>query len=94
MTGIDPIGNPAYTYIQVAEVLAARIRAGRYQSRLPSERALAGEFGVSYQTQRHAMTVLRTRGLIITRQGRGTFIAPGLRQAGWPPQSATEPPSP
>jgi DNA-binding GntR family transcriptional regulator len=25
---------------------------------------------------RHAMKVLRERGLIITRQGRGTFVAP------------------
>lgn len=73
MSEVDPIGNPEYTYAQVAEALAARIKAGHYQCQLPSERDLAAEFGVSYQTQRHAMELLRARGLIITRQGRGTF---------------------
>jgi GntR family transcriptional regulator len=33
------------------------------------------EYGVAYQTVRHAMKVLRERGLIITRQGRGTLVA-------------------
>jgi DNA-binding GntR family transcriptional regulator len=28
---------------------------------------------------RHAMQVLRERGLIITRQGRGTFVAPAAQ---------------
>jgi DNA-binding GntR family transcriptional regulator len=80
MPEIDPIGNPEYTYAQVAEALATRIQAGRYQRKLPSERDLAREFGVSYQTQRHAMEVLRARGLIITRQGRGTFTTASARQ--------------
>src|SRR6266852_2636825 len=31
--------------------------------------------GVAYQTLRHSMKVLRDRGLIITRQGRATFVA-------------------
>jgi GntR family transcriptional regulator len=73
MAGTDPITNPRYTYLQVADTLAARIQAGHYHARLPSERALAEEFGVAYQTQRHAMAVLRERGIITTRQGRGTF---------------------
>jgi DNA-binding GntR family transcriptional regulator len=75
MAGIDPIGNPEYTYVQVADDLAARIRAGEFPAgRLPSERALAAGYKVGYQTLRHAMQVLRGRGLIATRQGRGTFI--------------------
>lgn len=79
MTEIDPTANPAPSYLQVADALAARISAGRYDRKLPGERALATEFGVAYQTQRHAMAVLRERGLIITRQGRGTFLAPRAR---------------
>lgn len=71
---LDPRGDPKYTYIQVADVIAGRIESGVYTDRLPSERALTKEFGVAYLTLRHAMQVLRERGLIVTRQGRGTFV--------------------
>lgn len=73
MSGVDPLGDPRHAYVQIADVIAARIASGRYHGQLPGERDLAREFGVAYQTQRHAMQLLRTRGLIITRQGRGTF---------------------
>jgi GntR family transcriptional regulator len=76
MPQVDPIGNPVYTYVQAANAIAARIEAGEITHRLPAERNLAKELGVAYQTLRHSMKVLRDRGLIITRQGRGTFIAP------------------
>ena len=62
--------------MQVANNIAARIGAGEMTHKLPSERSLAEEYGVAYQTVRHAMAVLRDQGLIITRQGRGTFVAP------------------
>ena len=75
MPGIDPIGNADYTYVQTANVIAARIEAGEFTWRLPAERDLARELGVAYQTLRHSMKVLRDRGLIVTRQGRGTFVA-------------------
>jgi GntR family transcriptional regulator len=75
---IDPLG-PDFAYIQVANHIAARIEVGEISHKLPAERALAEEYGVAYQTVRHAMAVLRDRGLIITRQGRGTFIAPVAR---------------
>jgi DNA-binding GntR family transcriptional regulator len=76
MPEIDPIGNPDYTYVQAANVIAARIEAGEITHRLPAERDLARELGVAYQTLRHSMKVLRDRGLIISRQGRGTFVTP------------------
>jgi GntR family transcriptional regulator len=65
-----------HAYQQVADALAARITSGRYPVKLPSERALAEEFGVSYPTVRHAMAILRERGLIVSILGRGTFITP------------------
>jgi DNA-binding GntR family transcriptional regulator len=71
---IDPLG-PDFAYIQVANDIAARMEIGEISHKLPAERALAEEYGVAYQTVRHAMKVLRERGLIITRQGRGTFVA-------------------
>ena len=76
MTEVDPVGNPQYTYVQAAGAIAARIEAGDITHQLPAERILAKELGVAYQTLRHSMKVLRDRGLIITRQGRGTFVAP------------------
>jgi GntR family transcriptional regulator len=76
---IDPLG-PDFAYIQVANHIAARIEIGEIKHKLPAERALAEEYGVAYQTVRHAMQVLRERGLIITRQGRGTFVTPAAQQ--------------
>jgi len=67
--------------MQVANHIASRIEVGEISHKLPAERALAEEYGVTYQTVRHAMQVLRERGLIITRQGRGTFVAPAARQS-------------
>ncbi|HET7013111.1 MAG TPA: winged helix-turn-helix domain-containing protein [Streptosporangiaceae bacterium] len=75
---IDPMG-PDFTYVQVANHLASRIEVGEFEHKLPAERELAEEYEVAYQTLRHAMKVLRDRGLIITRQGRGTFVAPSAR---------------
>lgn len=77
---VDPLGAD-FAYVQVANNLAVRIEAGEITHKLPSERDLAEEYGVAYQTVRHAMKVLRERGLIITRQGRGTFVAAGRRPA-------------
>ncbi len=79
MPVIDPLG-PDFAYIQVANDIATRIDLGEISHKLPAERALAEEYGVAYQTVRHAMKVLRERGLIITRQGRGTFVAPATKR--------------
>jgi GntR family transcriptional regulator len=65
-----------HAYQQVADAIAARIAAGQYPCKLPSELDLAEEFGVSHGTARRAMAILRERGLIVSIHGRGTFIAP------------------
>ena len=75
MKQVDPLRSPDYAYVQAANAIAARIQAGEITGRLPAERDLARELGIAYQTLRHAMKVLRDRGLIITRQGRGPFVA-------------------
>jgi GntR family transcriptional regulator len=80
---VDPLGAD-FAYVQVANNIAVRIEAGEITHKLPSERDLAEEYGVAYQTVRHAMKVLRERGLIITRQGRGTFVAAGRPPAPGP----------
>jgi GntR family transcriptional regulator len=70
-------------YLQIEEELAARIEAGDVApgDRLPTERELADQLGVSRMTVRHALARLQERGLIVRRQGAGTFAAePKLRQ--------------
>ncbi len=67
-----------HAYQQVADTIAARIAADQYPYKLPGERDLAEEFGVSYITVRHAMAILRERGLILSIHGRGTFNASAL----------------
>ncbi len=67
-----------HAYEQVTDAITARIAAGHYPFKLPSERHLAEEFGVSYITTRHAMAILRERGLIVSIHGRGTYVASAL----------------
>ena len=65
-----------YAYMQVADDVEHRINNGEITAKLPAERELAEEYGVAYTTVRRAMEILRERGLIITRHGRGTFVKP------------------
>lgn len=46
-----------------------------HDGRLPPERNLAEEIGVSRRAVRHALGVLEAEGRIIRQQGRGTFVA-------------------
>lgn len=64
-------------YVRVADRVAARITSDELTAgtKLPAERELAAEFGVSYDTIRRAAALLRERGLIETVHGRGTFVA-------------------
>jgi GntR family transcriptional regulator len=67
--------SPELAYVQLANIMAAKIQAGEIKGRLPSERDLAVEYGVAYGTVRRAMGVLRERGLVVSVHGRGTFVA-------------------
>jgi GntR family hexuronate regulon transcriptional repressor len=73
-------------YQQVAGAVASAISAGQYPvgSRLPSERDLAEEFGVSRPTVREAMIALEIRGLVEARHGSGIYVMEGA-EAGAPP---------
>jgi GntR family transcriptional regulator len=72
---IDPFGAE-YAYVQVADDIQRRITEGEITAKLPGERSFAEEYGVAYTTVRHAMAVLRERGVIVTAHGRGTFVTP------------------
>jgi DNA-binding FadR family transcriptional regulator len=68
--------DPQKLYQQIARAIAAAIADGRYPSgdKLPSERELADDFGVSRPTIRDAMIALEFQGLVEARQGSGVFV--------------------
>jgi GntR family transcriptional regulator len=72
---------PEFAYIRVADDITTRIESGELapNKRLRAERELAGHYGVAYGTIRRAMKELRSRGLIVSVHGRGTFVAVNCR---------------
>jgi GntR family transcriptional repressor for pyruvate dehydrogenase complex len=70
-------------YQQIVEQIERRFLSGelRHGDRLPTERALAEQFGVSRTAVREAMKALAQKGLIQVRPGRGTFVIDGTSQA-------------
>src|SRR5581483_9376653 len=54
------------------EILSGQISPG---ARLPTERDLAVQFGVSRASIREALSVLQSRGLVESRQGGGTIVS-------------------
>ncbi|MBL8317192.1 MAG: FadR family transcriptional regulator [Burkholderiaceae bacterium] len=63
-------------YRQIAEQLRARIAAGDFPlgSRLPPERDLALQLGVSRPTVREAVIALEVEGLVEVRMGSGIYV--------------------
>ncbi|MFM7123320.1 MAG: GntR family transcriptional regulator, partial [Fluviibacter sp.] len=67
----------------VARQLEQRILEGALKAgdRLPAERELALELGVSRPCLREAIQKLASRGLLYSRQGGGTYVADQLNDA-------------
>ena len=65
---------------QVFRLLFDKIRFGDYAlgARLPSESELCEEHGVSRPVVRAALSKLRDSGLIVSRQGAGSFVNSGV----------------
>ncbi|MEW5988673.1 MAG: GntR family transcriptional regulator [Chloroflexota bacterium] len=74
---INRQSSAAPLYTQIVENLLERIEAGELVpgDRLPSERDLSETLGVNRLTLRRALRVLEERGLLVRRQGAGTYIA-------------------
>jgi GntR family transcriptional repressor for pyruvate dehydrogenase complex len=68
-------------YRRIADTLADAIEAGKYRlgDRLPTERELAEQFGVSRPTLREAMIALEMLGLIEARHGLGIYVTGNVR---------------
>jgi GntR family transcriptional regulator, uxu operon transcriptional repressor len=64
-------------YQELAALIVSRSGGDGTAARLPAERDLAVELGVSRSAVRHAMGVLEAQGRISREVGRGTFLRPG-----------------
>jgi GntR family transcriptional regulator len=64
-------------YVQIQEYIAEKISKGELnpESRIPSERELSQELGVSRMTVRRSLTELVNEGMLERRHGAGTFVA-------------------
>ena len=64
-------------YKSIAERLRLRLNSSDFNigSPIPGEKALAQEFGVARMTIRKAVDLLVEWGLVVRRQGSGTYVA-------------------
>ncbi len=76
MTDSDP-RQERRLYRRVADQLAERIASGTYGlgDRLPAEREIAREFGISRPTAREAIIALELQRLVEVRIGSGVYVA-------------------
>src|ERR1700760_3985465 len=67
---------PGPVYLALADSVTALVRDGRVtaETRLPSERELAGELGLSRATVTAAYDQPRARALLASRTGAGSFV--------------------
>jgi len=67
-------------YIRIADSAEADIKIGKLaaEAKLPPQRDLAYDLGVTIGTITRAYALLRERGLVNGEVGRGTYVQPGL----------------
>lgn len=67
-------------YAQIVEQVVAKVMTGEWRAgdALPSIRELAGNSQVSVITVKRAYLELERAGVIVTRQGKGSFVADTL----------------
>lgn len=69
--------SPVPAYYQLYEILRAQLGSVQFPSgsKLATERTVAESIGISRQTVRQAFSRLEREGLIIRRQGDGTYVS-------------------
>ena len=72
-----PIQRPKTIVDQVSEILSGRIESQQYRpgSRIPSESELAEDLQVSRTTVRTALAKFAAEGLLVRKQGNGTYVS-------------------
>ena len=86
--------QPQRLYRQIAEQVRSLIAAGEFGmgSRLPAERDLAQQLGVSRPTVREALIALEIEGVVDVRTGSGIYVMqPGTHAGGGETQGAPDP---
>lgn len=76
MSGMDKPSADMTLADQIADALTRQIREGAYpvNSRLPTEKLMTEQYGVSRTVVREAISRLKSEGLVETRQGSGTVV--------------------
>jgi GntR family transcriptional regulator len=71
----DDRGDPPI-YRRIGRELRTRIEAGDFDSdgKIPAVRTLMQEYGVAYDTARHAVQTLEAEGLVLRYPGRGYYV--------------------
>ncbi|CAH1221187.1 HTH-type transcriptional repressor NagR [Paenibacillus allorhizoplanae] len=70
-------------YAQIAAILESAIQLGELQpdQKIPTEAELMETYNVSRMTSRQAIEILHEKGLVVRKQGKGTFVTgPMLKQ--------------
>lgn len=77
LSSLTPISPSGGLVRQTGQRIAADIASGRLTpgARLPTEQAMMDAMGVSRTVIREAVAALRAEGLVMTRQGVGSFVA-------------------
>lgn len=75
LPGLEPI-HSIRLYKQVEERLLQLINAGVLKpgDRLPSEKVLQEQLGISRSVLREALRILEAKGLLVSHQGRGRYL--------------------
>jgi DNA-binding GntR family transcriptional regulator len=73
--------TPWGTYARIAESLRVRFADAPAGAAVPSEAALAAEFGVARNTVRRALATLEGDGVIAPQPGRGRVVGPATAEA-------------
>ncbi len=76
--------GPVPLYAQLDEILRSRIGSGEWAvgMMVPSENAIAKQYGISRMTARGVLNSLADEGLLVRVPGKGTFVAEPKIQTG------------
>ena len=82
MTGVQTCALPISLYYKLYVDLKESLNSGKYQKgdKLPTEKELCQNYGISRLTVRRAMDELRREGFIERLKGKGTFVTGSKRE--------------